>query len=47
MRIFHRKHYAQRTVAPVNWLIEAGITAKEWWSLARNTLRPAARRHVG
>ncbi len=47
MRIFHRKHYAQRTVAPVNWLIEVGITAKEWWSLVRNLLRPAAHRRVG
>jgi GT2 family glycosyltransferase len=46
MRIFHRKHYAQRTLAPLNWLIELGITVKEWWSLARNRLRPAARRHV-
>jgi N-acetylglucosaminyl-diphospho-decaprenol L-rhamnosyltransferase len=47
MRIFHRKHYAARTVAPLNWLIEAGITAKEWWALARNLVRPPARRHVG
>lgn len=47
MRIFHRKHYAQRTVAPVNWLIEAGITGKEWWALGRNLLRPAALRQVG
>jgi GT2 family glycosyltransferase len=47
MRIFHRKHYAQRTVAPVNWLIEAGITLKEWWALGRNLLRPATRRRVG
>lgn len=47
MRIFHRKHYARRTIAPVNWLIEAGITGKEWWALGRNLLRPAARRQVG
>jgi GT2 family glycosyltransferase len=47
MRIFHRKHYAQRTLAPVNWLIETGITLKEWLALGRNLLRPAARRHVG
>lgn len=47
MRIFHRKHYAQRTVAPVNWLIEVGITAKEWWTLGRNFLRPVAQRRVG
>lgn len=47
MRIFHRKHYAQRTLAPINWLIELGITLKEWWALGRNLLRPAARRQVG
>lgn len=47
MRIFHRKHYAQRTLAPVNWLIELGITGKEWWAIGRNMLRPAARRQVG
>jgi N-acetylglucosaminyl-diphospho-decaprenol L-rhamnosyltransferase len=47
MRIFHRKHYAQRTLAPVNWLIEAGITLKEWWAIGRNLLRPATQRRVG
>lgn len=47
MRIFHRKHYAQRTLAPVNWLIEAGITLKEWSAIGRNLLRPTARRRVG
>lgn len=47
MRIFHRKHYARSTIAPVNWLIEAGITIKEGWALGRNVLRPAARRRVG
>jgi len=47
MRIFHRKHYAQQTLEPVNWLIEAGITIKEWWALTTNLLRPPARRHVG
>ena len=47
MRIFHRKHYAQRTLAPVNLMIETGITLKEWWALGRNLARPAARRQVG
>lgn len=47
MRIFHRKHYAQRTLAPINWLIETGITLKEWLAIGRNLLRPAARRRVG
>ena len=47
MRIFHRKHYAQRTLAPINWLIETGITLKEWSAIGRNLLRPASRRRVG
>ncbi len=28
MRIFHRKHYARHTPAPLNMLIEAGVSAK-------------------
>lgn len=47
MRVFHRKHYAARTAAPLNWLIEAGITLKEAWSLGSNLVRPAASRRVG
>ena len=47
MRIFHRKHYAATTPAPVNWLIEFGITLKEAWSLGSNLLRPTATRRVG
>jgi N-acetylglucosaminyl-diphospho-decaprenol L-rhamnosyltransferase len=46
MRIFHRKHYAARTFAPINWLIETGISVKEWLALGTNLLRPAARRQV-
>jgi GT2 family glycosyltransferase len=47
MRVFHRKHYAATTAAPLNWLIEAGITLKEVWGLGRNLLRPPAARRVG
>lgn len=47
MRIFHRKHYAAETPSLLNWLIEAGIRGKETWAIARNLLRPAARRQVG
>ncbi|MBC8161376.1 MAG: glycosyltransferase family 2 protein [Roseiflexaceae bacterium] len=47
MRVFHRKHYAARTPAPLNALIETGITLKEAWSLGSNLLRPAAARRVG
>lgn len=47
MRIFHRKHYAATTPAPLNVLIELGITLKEAWSLGNNLLRPPAARRVG
>jgi hypothetical protein len=47
MRVFHRKHYAATTPAPLNWLIEAGITFKEVWGLGSNLLRPRATRRVG
>ena len=47
MRVFHRKHYAATTPAPVNLLIEAGITFKEMWSLGRNLLRAPEGRRVG
>ncbi|MFP4436315.1 MAG: glycosyltransferase family 2 protein [Chloroflexaceae bacterium] len=47
MRIFHRKHYAAITPAPLNVLIEFGITLKEIIALGRNFLRPAALRRVG
>lgn len=47
MRIFHRKHYATTTAAPLNVLIEAGITAKELLALGRNLLLPPAARRVG
>ncbi len=46
MRIFHRKHYAATTPAPLNTLIGTGITLKEWYTLGRNYLRPAAARRV-
>jgi N-acetylglucosaminyl-diphospho-decaprenol L-rhamnosyltransferase len=47
MRIFHRKHYRATTPAPLNALIEAGITAKELLALGRNLLLPPAARRVG
>lgn len=46
MRVFHRKHYAPTTPAPLNLAIEAGITLKEYLSLGRNLLRPSATRRV-
>ncbi len=47
MRIFHRKHFAATTPAPLNALIEAGITVKELIALGHNLLLPAAARRVG
>jgi GT2 family glycosyltransferase len=47
MRIFHRKHFAARTPAPVNALIELGITVKEVLALGYNLLLPPAARRVG
>ncbi len=47
MRVFHRKHYASRTSAPVNLLVETGIAAKETWALVTNLGWPRARRRVG
>ncbi len=47
MRIFHRKHYARTTPAPLNLLIETGITAKELLALGRNLLLPPTARRVG
>lgn len=47
MRIFHRKHYAQRTPALLNLLIEAGISVKEALAIGRNLLRPTTARRVG
>ncbi|HJZ48454.1 MAG TPA: glycosyltransferase family 2 protein [Roseiflexaceae bacterium] len=47
MRVFHRKYYAAMTPAPLNALIELGITLKEVWGLGSNLLRPPAARRVG
>ncbi len=46
MRIFHRKHFASHTFFGLNWLIYFGIYAKEGLALARNALRPRARKRV-
>ncbi|NCC37679.1 MAG: glycosyltransferase family 2 protein, partial [Chloroflexia bacterium] len=47
MRVFHRKHYAATTAAPLNCLIEVGISFKEFMALGRNLLLPPAARRVG
>jgi GT2 family glycosyltransferase len=47
MRIFHRKHYARRTPALLNALIELGISLKEAMAIGRNFLRPTAPGRLG
>jgi len=46
MRIFHRKHYRERTFFLVNWCIEAGITLMQGVDVLRDRLRPPERRRV-
>lgn len=46
MRIFYRKHYAARTFFAINWLVQAGITARGAIALAQNFFRPAERKRV-
>ena len=46
MRLFHDKHFRDRTFFLVNWLIHAGIGLLQGWALLRDRLRPAARRGV-
>ncbi len=46
MDIFHRKHYAGHTIAPLNWLIRTGIWGLCGVNLARNALRPKKRQGV-
>lgn len=47
MRIFHRKHYSATTPAPLNLVIELGISLKELLAVGRNLLLPPAARRVG
>ncbi len=47
MRLFHRKHFAATTPAPLNLLIEAGITGKELIALVYNIFLPPTARRVG
>jgi N-acetylglucosaminyl-diphospho-decaprenol L-rhamnosyltransferase len=47
MYLFHRKHYAPDMVAPLNWLITAGIIGRGAFALVRNLFRPARAKKVG
>jgi len=46
MYVFHRKHYWQDTLFPLNYLITLGIVTLGGWALLRNALRPAGRKRV-
>jgi N-acetylglucosaminyl-diphospho-decaprenol L-rhamnosyltransferase len=46
MYLFHRKHYARRTVFLLNWAVTAGIIGRGVFALARNLFRPARRKRV-
>jgi len=46
MRLFHDKHFRQRTFFLVNWLIYAAIGLLQGWALLRDWLRPSERRGV-
>lgn len=46
MWLFHRKHYASRTVFLLNWLVAAGIVMRGGLAIAANALRPAGAKRV-
>jgi GT2 family glycosyltransferase len=46
MWIFHRKHYAGRTLFLLNWLVMAGIIARGGVAIAANALRPSGAKRV-
>jgi len=46
MRIFHAKHYRQRTFFLINWFIDLGVPALCAVALLADRLRPAGRKRV-
>lgn len=46
MWLFHRKHYADRSLFLLNWLVIAGVVLRCGLALLMNLLRPAARKRV-
>jgi N-acetylglucosaminyl-diphospho-decaprenol L-rhamnosyltransferase len=46
MRLFHDKHFEERTFFLMNWLIHGAIGLLGAWALVRDRLRPAERRGV-
>ncbi len=47
MWLFHKKHYAQRTLFLLNWVVAAGTFALCCLALIINLLRPVEKRKVG
>jgi len=46
MYLFHRKHYAPRTLPPINWLVATGIFLRACVALGLNLVRPATEKRV-
>jgi GT2 family glycosyltransferase len=46
MRLFHDKHFRDRTVFLINWLIYAAVGLLGRWAVLRDRLRPPERRGV-
>ncbi|MDQ3549304.1 MAG: glycosyltransferase family 2 protein [Chloroflexota bacterium] len=46
MWLFHRKHYAGRTVFLLNWLVAAGIVMRGVVAIAANAMRPTGAKRV-
>jgi N-acetylglucosaminyl-diphospho-decaprenol L-rhamnosyltransferase len=46
MLVFYKKHYARQTFFLLNWIIYSGIYAKGALALARNAVRPSAKKRV-
>jgi GT2 family glycosyltransferase len=46
MWLFHRKHYAKRSLFLLNWLVAAGIVVRGGIAIAANALRPAGAKRV-
>jgi hypothetical protein len=46
MWLFHRKHYAPRSLFVLNWLVMTGIAARGALAVGTNALRPAHRKRV-
>ena len=46
MHVFHRKHYSQQYIGPINAVITLGIGLRGSLALLQNALRPAERKRV-